>query len=67
MISTKPPCSNILDGKNTKLTTPQRSLPIAAGAHKVTLVNSQLHVNQTVTVEIAAHQPTKLIRDFMKK
>jgi len=40
---------------------------LAAGDHKVTLINTQLHVNQTVTVQIAPHKPTKLIRDFMKK
>ncbi len=66
MISSKPPCEIIIDGKATGLTTPQRSLPLEIGAHKVTLVNNQHNVKKTLSVEIKADKPTKVIENFLK-
>jgi hypothetical protein len=67
MVSAKPPCQIAIDGKLTKLTTPQRSLAMSAGNHKITLINAHDRINKTVEVRIAAGQPTKLIQDFTKK
>jgi hypothetical protein len=64
MISTKPPCTIIVDGKPTKFTTPQKSLPLPAGHHQLTLVNAQQKVKASVDVTIDAHHPTKVIKDF---
>jgi PEGA domain len=65
MISAKPPCEILIDGKATGLSTPQRAMPLPAGAHKVTLVNSGANINKTVMVQINADQPTKLVKDFL--
>ena len=65
MISTKPPCEIVVDGKATELSTPQRALALPAGTHRITLVNAQDHVNKTIAVRIHARHATKLIRDFM--
>ena len=65
MISTKPPCSILVDGRSTSLVTPQRALALPAGAHRITLVNSENHVKKTIAVRIHAHRATKVVRDFM--
>jgi hypothetical protein len=66
MVSSKPPCDIHIDGKPTGLTTPQRSIPLSPGAHKVTFVNAGEGINKTVSVVINADKPTKLIQDLMK-
>jgi hypothetical protein len=67
MIASKPPCQIYVDGHATGLTTPQRSVPLAAGSHKITLVNAAQHVKKTVEVDITADKSTKVIQDLMKK
>ncbi len=67
MVSSKPPCEIYVDGKATGLMTPQRSLPLSAGTHKITLINSAEKIKKTLTVQITADQPTKLIQDLMAK
>jgi len=64
MISSKPPCEIEIDGKSTGLRTPQRAIALSAGAHKVTLVNSEANVNKTLMVQINAGQSTKLVKDL---
>ncbi|MEO8841323.1 MAG: PEGA domain-containing protein [Kofleriaceae bacterium] len=65
MISTKPPCEILIDGKATGMSTPQRALALPAGAHKITLVNSNANINKTVMVQINADQATKLVKDLL--
>ena len=67
MVSSKPPCEIWIDGKPTGLTTPQRSIPLSAGTHKVTFVNEAAAIKKTVSVSITADQSTKLIQDLMNK
>ncbi|MEO8701178.1 MAG: PEGA domain-containing protein [Kofleriaceae bacterium] len=67
MISSKPPCEIYIDGAPTGLTTPQRAIKLAAGKHKVTLVNMTEKIKKTVAVEVSADQPTKVIQDLMAK
>jgi len=66
MISSKPPCEIYVDGTPTGLTTPQRAIKLAAGKHKITLVNATEKIKKTISVQIAAEQPTKVIQDLMK-
>ncbi len=66
MVSTKPPCSIVIDGKDTGLQTPQRSITLASGAHKVTLINAAAGIKKTVQIQVTADQPTKLIQNLMK-
>ena len=65
MLSSKPPCEILVDGKPTGLSTPQRAIELAAGAHKITLLNEAARINKTVMVQINAGQPTKLVRDLI--
>lgn len=65
MVSSKPPCEIIVDGKPTGLTAPQKSIPLAAGSHRITLVNARRHINKTLGVKINAGHSTKLIHNFM--
>jgi hypothetical protein len=66
MISSKPPCDILVDGRPTGLTTPQRSLTLSAGHHRITLVNSEKSIRKTVVVQIAAHATEKIVEDLMK-
>jgi hypothetical protein len=65
MVSSKPPCEIYVDGQPTGLVTPQRSIPLSAGAHRITFVNAGQNVNKTVAVAIKNDQTTKLIQNFM--
>ncbi len=65
MVSTKPPCDIVIDGQATGLHTPQRAIPLSAGAHKVTFVNAAEHINKTVSVSVTSDHTTKLIKDLL--
>jgi hypothetical protein len=67
MVSSKPVCAILIDGKDTGLSTPQRAIPLTVGVHKVTFINAAENVKKTVAVAITADQSTKLIQDLMKK
>ena len=64
MINAKPPCEILIDGKATGLTTPQRSIAVSAGMHKVTLVNKDAGIKKTVAVKVTAGKATKVIQDY---
>jgi len=64
MISSKPPCEIWIDGAATGLTTPQRAIPLSAGAHKITLVNAEKDLRKTVRVQITADETEKVIEDL---
>lgn len=66
MISAKPPCEILIDGKSTGLATPQRAIPLPPGAHAITLVNSQNGIKKTIAVKVEAKKSTKLIKDFTR-
>jgi len=66
MISTKPPCSIIIDGKPTHLVTPQRAFSAAAGNHVITFVDLQKKVRGKVAIRVDAQRTTKLIRDYTR-
>ena len=66
MVSAKPPCDILIDGKSTGLATPQRAIPLSPGAHAITLVNSQNGIKKTIAVKVEAKKSTKLIKDFTR-
>ena len=66
MIASKPPCEIVIDGKPTGLITPQRSIPLAAGRHTVTLINREKEIQKTLDVQIAADATRKVIEDLMR-
>ncbi|MEO9182828.1 MAG: hypothetical protein ABI467_05040 [Kofleriaceae bacterium] len=65
MVSAKPPCEILIDGRSTGLATP-RAIPLPPGAHAITLVNSQNGIKKTIAVKVEAHKSTKLIKDFTR-
>jgi hypothetical protein len=67
MISAKPPCEIVVDGKPTHRSTPQRALALAPGTHRITLLNASMHIHRDVDVQIAANQSTKVIQDLLKR
>jgi len=66
MVSAKPPCEILIDGKSTGLATPQRAISLPPGAHAITLVNSQNGIKKTIAVKVEAKKSTKLIKDFTR-
>lgn len=66
MISSKPPCEIHIDGTPTGLTTPQKSIELSPGKHKITFVNAEQNIKTSFNVMIKAGEPTKLIKDLMK-
>lgn len=65
MISAKPPCEIVIDGRTTGLTTPQRAIALPAGGHRITLVNSEKSIRKVVSVQIVANTTAKIIEDLM--
>jgi len=67
MVGSKPPCKIFIDGKDTGLTTPQRAIKVAAGKHKVTLVNQQHKLKATATVSVAGGETKRVIKDMSSR
>ena len=65
-VSSKPPCSIVIDGKTTGLTTPQAAITLAVGHHDITLMNADEGIHLTTEVEITADHSTRLVQDFTK-
>jgi hypothetical protein len=65
MISSKPPCEIVIDGLTTGLTTPQRSIALSAGSHRIELLNSEKSIHKVVSVQIIANTTAKIIEDLM--
>ena len=66
-LGSKPPCEIYLDGKRTGLTTPHRGIKIAAGVHRVRLVNRQHKIDESFTVTAGAGKVVKVIKDYSAK
>ncbi len=64
MVASHPACEIFVDGKDLGMETPQKSISLSAGAHKVTLVNKDQNINKTVTVSISSGVATKVIKNF---
>jgi hypothetical protein len=63
-ISSKPPCSIVIDGKATGLTTPQRSISLTPGSHDITLINAAEGIHLSAEVDVTSEHTTQLVRDF---
>ena len=64
MISSKPPCEIVIDGKATGLMTPQRNLTMTAGPHTITLLNKPNGIKKVLSVQVSAGKSTKLVQDY---
>ena len=66
-INAKPPCLIYIDGRNTGLETPQRSIELTPGKHRITLINAEHRINTSIAVNIEAGKTTRIVRDMMDK
>ncbi|HUH05984.1 MAG TPA: PEGA domain-containing protein [Kofleriaceae bacterium] len=64
MLNAKPPCDIVIDGKPTGKQTPQRALTLAAGKHRIELVNKTYGIKAGFTVSIKAGEKTRVIKDL---
>lgn len=62
-ISTKPPCQVLVNGK-AHGTTPLRELELPAGIYKITVVNKESAINETIAVRVTAGKETKFVQDY---
>lgn len=62
-ISTKPPCQVLVNGK-AHGTTPLRELELPAGIYKITVVNKESSINETIAVRVTAGKETKFVQDY---
>ena len=66
-MSTKPPCDIYVDGKRTGLVTPQRSIRLTPGWHKVSFVNRKYNIRKTYRVKVPPGKRARVIRDWSSK
>ncbi|MCK5798781.1 MAG: serine/threonine protein kinase, partial [Deltaproteobacteria bacterium] len=64
MINSTPWTRIIIDGRATRLTTPQKKLLLRAGRHTITLRNRKFAIETTMTVYIRSNRGTKVIKRF---
>jgi hypothetical protein len=67
MISSKPPCSILIDGKPTGLMTPQRAMKLPAGTHHIGFVNAHENINRSFRMDVPAGKTSKIIEDLTTK
>jgi hypothetical protein len=63
-VVSKPACEIAIDGKPTGLRTPQTEIRLAAGRHKITLINEGYGIKESFLIEIKANQIDTEIKDF---
>jgi hypothetical protein len=62
LINSNPWTRITIDGRDTGLTTPQRSIPLPAGRHTITLRNPKFRINISFSVTIQPNKRTKVIK-----
>lgn len=62
-ISTKPPCQVLINGK-AHGTTPLRELELPAGIYKITVINKEIAISETIAVRVTAGKETKFVQDY---
>jgi hypothetical protein len=64
LLGSKPPCQVYIDGKDVGMSTPHKFDGLAAGRHKITLVNNEFGIKETFSVDVKADSVEKQIKDF---
>jgi hypothetical protein len=64
MLGSKPSCEIYIDGSNSGLHTPQREIKLAAGKHRITLMNNEFGIKETFVVDVKADAVEKAIKDY---
>jgi hypothetical protein len=63
-IMAKPPCRIFIDGRDTGQKTPQASISLKAGRHRITLVNDEFALKDSFVVEIQPGETVKMMKDL---
>ncbi|MGE0546708.1 MAG: protein kinase [Kofleriaceae bacterium] len=66
-LSSKPPCEIVVDGASSGLSTPTKDLKLSAGKHRITLVNNEFGIKETIVVDIKPDEVEKKFADFSEK
>jgi hypothetical protein len=66
-LGSKPWTNIVVDGKETGLHTPQTHLKLAAGSHRITLVNPQFNIKETFSVDIRSGETETVIKDLRQQ
>ncbi|HEU0030242.1 MAG TPA: protein kinase [Kofleriaceae bacterium] len=66
-VTTTPSCEVRIDGAASGLHTPIRAYKLPSGAHRITLINPELGVNETISVDIKDGVTETVSRDYSKK
>lgn len=64
LLSAKPPCKIFIDGRDTGMKTPQRSIKLPVGQHRITLLNNEHGIKESFAVKIKADKATRSIKDY---
>ncbi len=67
MLGSKPPCVIEINGQATGKTTPQRSIQLPEGLHRVVLTNKKEGIRKSFKVRIKAGRTTRAIQDLRVK
>ncbi len=67
MLGSKPPCEIEINGKATGKMTPQRSIQLPEGLHRVVLTNKKEGIAKSFKVRIKAGRTTRAIQDLRVK
>jgi serine/threonine protein kinase len=63
-LGSKPSCEILVDGVTTGKYTPQSSISLPAGRHRITLVNAEYGIKESFPVDISPDKPAKMIKDY---
>lgn len=63
-ISSKPPCEVAIDGRPLGHRTPLTGFRMESGIHRVTLTNDQYGIAETVSVQVLAGEPVRVVKDY---
>ncbi|HUS66341.1 MAG TPA: protein kinase [Kofleriaceae bacterium] len=66
-LGAKPPCRIFIDGRDTGMKTPQPSISLKAGKHRITLINDEFGIKESFVVRIKAGETTKAIKDLTSR
>jgi hypothetical protein len=66
-IGSKPPCKIFIDGSDLDASTPKANIPIAAGKHKVTLMNNEFGIKESFFIDVKPDQTEKVLKDYSDK
>jgi hypothetical protein len=66
-LGAKPPCRVFVDGRDSGEKTPLVGFRLAAGKHRITLVNNEFGLRESFDVVITPDRPTRVLKDLTSR